>query len=140
MMFGPLARISPSAAILMVTPGIAVPTVPSLGFWGGFSVSTGEVSVRPYPSRMGKEHAKKNRATSADRGALPEMKVLRRPPVAARTFLKTSLSAMACVIETPRGIFTPERRCVAQRSPAFLDQLKIACFTGLFDAPSITLA
>src|SRR6185437_10393168 len=133
MIFGPLARISPSAAILMVTPGMTVPTVPSLGFCGGLRVRTGDVSVSPYPSRMGRLQAKKKSATSAERGALPEMKVLSRPPVAARTFLKTSLSAIACVMDTPNGIFTPERRWVAQRSPAFLDQLKIACFSGLFE-------
>src|SRR6059058_3969973 len=49
MMFGPLARISPSDAIFTWTPGIGLPTVPNLGRSYGLNASTGDVSVSPYP-------------------------------------------------------------------------------------------
>src|SRR2546422_6359089 len=44
MTFGPLARISPSAAIRIWTPGMGLPTTPSLGRPRGVRVSTGDVS------------------------------------------------------------------------------------------------
>jgi hypothetical protein len=47
MMFGPRARISPSSAIVISTSGMGLPTLPKRGAFGGFTVSTGLVSVKP---------------------------------------------------------------------------------------------
>jgi hypothetical protein len=46
-MFGPLASISPSEAILISTPGRAFPTVPNLKSSIRFAAITGEDSVKP---------------------------------------------------------------------------------------------
>ena len=47
MMFGPLARISPSPAISTSTPGIGLPTVPIFTASWLLTEITGEVSERP---------------------------------------------------------------------------------------------
>ena len=49
---GPRVRISPSAAMRTSTPGNGLPTVPMRKASGVFTEMTGEVSVRPYPSRI----------------------------------------------------------------------------------------
>ena len=52
MIFGPLAKISPSSAIFKSTLSNFTPTVPNLIFSGVLLVRTGEVSVKPYPSNI----------------------------------------------------------------------------------------
>ncbi len=60
-------------------------------------------SVRPYPSRIRMPIASKNSATSFASGAPPEIGIRSRPPRRSFTFEKTSRSAIATCIASPRG-------------------------------------
>ena len=62
------------------TLGSAFPTVPLRGAPGGFTVRMGAVSVKPYPSMIGRPTPWKNSAIETDSGALPDTRYLMRPP------------------------------------------------------------
>ena len=57
-----------------------------------FAVTTGLVSVSPYPSYTVTPTAEMNSATSVEIAAPPEKAYFRRPPKAARTFENTRRS------------------------------------------------
>ncbi len=87
--FGPRAWISPTPdasglAILISTLGIAFPTLPALAFTEALAtVSTGEASVRPYPSASGIPRAWKNSAVFFGRAAPPLIRYRGPPPSAS---------------------------------------------------------
>ncbi len=62
---------------------------------GVFTKITGDVSVSPYPSRIGSPAAKKNLLISGASGAPPDTKYRSRPPVRALSFPNTSVCAIA---------------------------------------------
>src|SRR3989304_5394641 len=106
-MFPPRPRISPSGASLISTPGIGRPTEPNLKLSSRLLVSTGQVSVRPYPSRMRMPAAWKNSAISRDSGAPPETAKRSLPPSAACILENSSFSAILYLTASAAGTGRP---------------------------------
>src|SRR6185312_49256 len=88
--------ISPSSANFTSTPGNTGPTVPKCRPLGKklFTAITGDVSVSPYPSKMGILAAKNTLARRGCNAAPPDTTTVRLPPTASCHLLNTSLRAI----------------------------------------------
>ena len=73
-------RISPSSAIFTVFPLNGGPTVSTLISFIGLQLTTGDVSVNPYPCNVGNPTAFKKKPTSLSNAPPPETKAFNFPP------------------------------------------------------------
>src|SRR5688572_27746578 len=134
MIFGPLHRISPSSAIFTSTFSINVPTVPNILFFGFilFTLITGDVSVKPYPSNIGTLAAVNTLNSLTWQAAEPVTIAFTFAPNASLHLLKINLLAMPNwrLYQIPWFLlisyFNPRSR--AQLNNFFLVPVSVAAF------------
>ena len=97
--------------------GTIVPTVPARYPENVLREMTGEVSVRPYPSKTRTPTSRNHSVVSLPSGAPPEMNTFARPPNASAILLNASLFASAQRSPDGRCPAATLARCLA---PCFI--------------------
>ena len=92
--FSPLTKISPSSAIFTWFPLNGGPTVSTFILCIGLQLTTGDVSVNPYPCSVGSPTEFKNSPISLSRAPPPETKAFKFPPNCFFIFFLTNTSTM----------------------------------------------